>query len=602
MDLCTSYGRVGLGNHETKTGSGDSTEYEYTCLFPPHDCPRDVCVIHGRPSAAQISIRMAEKVSRYDPTNPRELCEPGSWALRLRQKKIFSVPKERVPGETQKATSSADFTTSRTNMMDRANAEMVLPTTIGGSDYSEPWYTPEYLSNSSGFSQETEETELPNSNLWRPAKQYVLGASKENRKTNIPDNNDYVDRVFANETKRLEVMNSHYMPNSRFQSSMPPLMFQFGIRYAPDPYPAPVPVSRTIMITGFPKSTTLSDVMARIRGGQILSITEATSPDPVGPTVIVEFKENIAAWAYVHYVEREMPFVFSGGFKVTLVSSHSYPTKPELQRDLSNGFTRLVVFLNFAENRSFEFFDDLESILGNPEDILEDSWIEKGALFILFKSVAAASKYYKTVVWDQERLEPGSFDSNLHRFAPDPCNKPLCDLQQPFRPARYPHESLLDQWIERKSQTATSTVYSDDVYQPHAPTCDYEEYEDNEREKGVSSQAEKKHETIQPTVDLLDSPIHEISHEKFPVITESPTKESQERYTLIDLSIDEDKDEKMIPKHILPQNDPAYHELLHRDGSDLVRLSEANTIFHAQPFRTIPKAEMRARYSGIFES
>ncbi|KAI1659704.1 hypothetical protein F4813DRAFT_401307 [Daldinia decipiens] len=593
MDLCTSYGRVGLEHHDTKAGNGDPTEYEYTCLFPPRDCPRDVCVIHGRPSAAQISIRMAEKVSRYDPTNPRELCEPGSWALSLREKKMSSVAKEGVPEETQKATSSADSTTSRTHRMDRANAEMVLPATIGGSDYSEPWYTPESLSNYSGFPQETGGAGLPKSNLWRPTKQYVLGASRENRKTGIPDNNDYVDRVFANETKRLEAINSHFLP---------PLMLQFGIRYAPDPYPAPFPVSRTIMITGFPKSTPLSDLMSRIRGGQILSITEATSPDPVGPTVIVEFKESIAAWAYVHYVEREMPFVFSGGFKVTLVSSHSYPTKPELQRDLSNGFTRLVVFLNFAENRSFEFFDDLESILGNPEDILEDSWIEKGALFILFKSVANASKYYKRVVWDQERLEPGSFNSNLHRFAPDPCNKPLCDLQEPFRPVRYPHQSLLDQWVETKSQTATSAVYSDDVYQPHAPTCDHEEYKDKGGEIEVSSQAEKKQDTIQPIVNLLDSPIHEISHEKFPVITESPTKAPWEQYPLIDVSTEEDRDEKMIPKHTLPQNDPAYHELLHRDNSDLVRLSEANTIFHAQPFRTIPKAEMRARYSGIFES
>ncbi|KAI0854150.1 hypothetical protein F5Y00DRAFT_256648 [Daldinia vernicosa] len=598
MDLGTSYGRVGREHHDTKTGSGDSgTDHEYRCLFPPDDCPRDSCPIHGEPSEAQKSIRMARQVSRYDPTNPRELCEPGSFHLRLRRKKLISLLQKGSAEETQEATYAADFTSPQTHRMDGTNTETVLPATIGGSDDSEPWYTPEFLSNSSGCPQDTEEIELPCRDLWKPAKQYVLGSSNGSRKTSIPDNNDYVDRVFANEAKRLEAIRSHSTNNSQSQGSMP-LMFQYGIRYAPDPYPAPAPVSRTIMITGFPPATPLSDIMARIRGGQVLSVTAAMSPDPVGPTVIVEFKETFAAWAYVHYVEREMPFAFSGGFKVTLVSSHSYPKKPELQRDLSNGFTRLVVFLNFAVDRSFEFLDDLEDMLGNPEDILEDSWIQKGALFILFKSVATASKYYKTVVCNQETLEPGSFDSDLHRFAPDPCNRPLCDLRRPFRPARYPYESLLDQWAERNFQAATSTVHSDSAYQPHAPTHDYEEYED----EGVLSQAEEKQEMTQPVVNLLDSPIHEISREKFPVITESPTEAPQEQYPLIDLSIDEDKDEKMIPKHTLPQTDLAYHELLHRDSSDLVSLSEANAIYHTQPFRTIPKAEWRARYSGIFQS
>ncbi|KAF3066604.1 hypothetical protein GL218_09062 [Daldinia childiae] len=416
--------------------------------------------------------------------------------------------------------------------MERPNAEMALPASIGGSDYSELLYTPEYLSSSSGCLRVTEGVELPGRNLWKPAKQYVLGASKEGWKTSIPDDHDYVDRVFANEAKRLEAINSYRTHDSRFQSNILPLMFQFGIRYAPDPYPAPVPVSRSIMITGFPKSTPLSDIMARIRGGQVISITTATSPDPVGRTIIIEFKDSVAAWKYVHYVEREMPFIFSASSKVTLLRSHSYPMRLDIQRDVSSGITRLAVFLNFAESRSFEFLDDLKSMLGSPEDILEDSWIEKGALFILFKSVATAKS----------------------------------------------------------------------VYQPHVPISEDEECEDKGGENEVSSQAEKKQETIQRIVNLLDSPIHEISHEKFPVLTESPTRAPQEKYPLIDISIDEDGDEKMISKHTLPQNDPAYYELLHRDSSDLVRLSEANAIFHAQPFRTIPKAEMRARYSGIFGS
>ncbi|KAI0135041.1 hypothetical protein F4814DRAFT_7243 [Daldinia grandis] len=574
MDLQHPYGSLGLEHYGTRTGSGDPTDYEYTCLFPPRNCPRDACVIHGRPSAAQLSIRMAEKVSRYDPTNPSELSEPGSCILSLRPKKTSSVPKEGTPGETQESTSPVDLTTSRAYGMDRANTGMIPPATVGGSNRSEPWCPPGWSSHSPEFSQETEEIELPSSNLWRPAKDYLLEVSNQRRKTSIPDNNDYVDRVFANETKRLETIRFHYPQVFQFQSGTLPLMFQYGIRYAPDPYPAPVPVSRTIMITGFPKPIPLGEIMARVRGGQILSITVAMSPDPVGPTVIVEFKEGMAAWAYVSYVEREKPFKFSGGFKVALVNSHTYPTKPELQRDLSNGFTRLVVFLDFENGSSFEFFDDLESMLGNPEDILEDLWTEKGALFILFKSVTTASKYYKAVVCNQERLGPGSFHSNSYRFAPDPCHKPLSDLKQPFRLASYPHESLLDQWIERNSHTAVSTSYSDDIYGIYSSNYDSEDYyDDEEREREDSSQAEEGQGTTQPIMSLLDSSIDKYSYEKFPIITTSLTKAPHQQYPLVDVSIDEGEGEKMIPKHTLPQDDLADHESLFSDNSDLIYLS-----------------------------
>ncbi|KAL7629641.1 hypothetical protein AAE478_001163 [Parahypoxylon ruwenzoriense] len=61
-----------------------------------------------------------------------------------------------------------------------------------------------------------------------------------------------------------------------------------------------------------------------------------------------------------------------------------------------------------------------------------------------------------------------------------------------------------------------------------------------------------------------------------------------------------DQGEDMVPKYMLPQNDPAYQELLHRDHSDLVRKSEVDAIFRQQSFQTIPKDEMRERYRAFF--
>ncbi|XXG94883.1 hypothetical protein Hte_001142 [Hypoxylon texense] len=63
---------------------------------------------------------------------------------------------------------------------------------------------------------------------------------------------------------------------------------------------------------------------------------------------------------------------------------------------------------------------------------------------------------------------------------------------------------------------------------------------------------------------------------------------------------EEKEDTGLLPKWMLPQNDPAYTELLNRDHSDLVSRAEAMAIFRKQPPRTYSKEEMRARYSAFF--
>ncbi|KAI0386017.1 hypothetical protein F5Y04DRAFT_245230 [Hypomontagnella monticulosa] len=93
----------------------------------------------------------------------------------------------------------------------------------------------------------------------------------------------------------------------------------------------------------------------------------------------------------------------------------------------------------------------------------------------------------------------------------------------------------------------------------------------------------------------------ESSPETATLPNESPKSDTQSPYSggVFPSSLDDD-DDTLVPKYMLPQNDPAYFELLTRDHSDLVRRSEANAIWCQQEAKSIPKEEMRARYSAFF--
>ncbi|KAI1780216.1 hypothetical protein F4818DRAFT_402143 [Hypoxylon cercidicola] len=79
--------------------------------------------------------------------------------------------------------------------------------------------------------------------------------------------------------------------------------------------------------------------------------------------------------------------------------------------------------------------------------------------------------------------------------------------------------------------------------------------------------------------------------------TESHLSKPEQSHTDSDAN---EEDTGLIPKYMLPQNDPAYTELLNRDHSDLVSRAEAMAIFRKQPSHTYSKEEIRARYSAFF--
>ncbi|KAK6953977.1 hypothetical protein Daesc_003939 [Daldinia eschscholtzii] len=582
----------GMKSHSPKITNRDPGDYVYTCPFLSFECTLEDCVIHGEHTEQEIAARMAYKNSGYDPANPSKL---RSSKIQPSKEMTWGAPRE-FTSKIIVPTATAS-TVPLVHGMNGGNTEILVSATTSGSDCSKPQNTHEDSSYVSKHHHETEDVEVPVDGLWKPSKRYVLEGNKNKHvsMTPIPDDNDYVDPIFANEVKRHKAIIHHRAQLHPHRSSRMPLVFQYGVRYAPDPYPGSLPVSRTITITGFADDVPISNIMARVRGGQVISVTEAWSPEPVGRTVAVKFRESTAALRYVKHVRKNAASIFDDEIRVSLINAHTYPTNPELLRDISNGFTRLIVFLDFGECCPFNFLDDLQSMYTDPENLLEDLWVQRGALYVLFKSISRASKFYKDFVWEQEQAKRGSYDNESHRFAPDPCSKPLRDLQRPFRPARYPHQSLLQQWIEEKYQSTTPSVHNDSADDVQATTPTDTDDETKIMEYEVQDWAVKLDGPAPQATSLLDAPIVEITHEKFPTMADS-----QAEYDLIDVSTDEDKVERYIPKYMLPQNDPAYFDLLHRDSSDMVRVSEANAIFHSQASHTFSKEEIRTRYSGIF--
>ncbi|KAI2623524.1 hypothetical protein GGS26DRAFT_593616 [Hypomontagnella submonticulosa] len=689
----------------------DSPTWRYNCPFSTSECIRITCVVHGRPSAAESAALKSNKEGGYDLLNQGKLYELDNRAVHIRPQTNFSVLKSVMePAETralkiQREEDPAEqlFPCLPYNPF----AAQLLPGKMPGKSIStlaEPsLIDAQDTREAAEFERGNVEEDFSHcrrndEDFTKPPSWYVLqnGNRDEELELFVPGTGDFVDDIFDNEEDRYRALRAHdsqYGLAMSLQRHRPaPLVFTYGIRYAPEPFPSPIE-SRMVLITGLPSYTPISEIMARVRGGQILRVATANSPFPVGFTVIIHFTEHENAKSYADYMGKNAPILFAPGVSVILGNSHSYPASPETEDDLEQGFTRLLSLGGFFNRCPKEFLDSLESTyLQSPEEVLEDLWLDKySVLFILFKNVQNASRYYKTVIWEQTRSNPGAFYRDMHRFVRDPCDQPLDDLQGPIRLARDPYPSLLETWIEDRNKEKIQTVTTRTISVPsivvhtsadealklgegskelelpsdkflrefaesnglthlnvHERFSEYQSRYISSIQPGkrngpvfggnmtlepgmdIGAQYWKDHGNPNPRYDdprihddhgdnskgkepmentgsptgakaTLESPASKSGSEAALVPKQSSQSTTRSPYSggLFPSSLD-DGDDTLVPKYMLPQNDPAYFELLNRDHSDLVRRSEANAIWCSQEAKPIPKEEMRARYSAFF--
>ncbi|KAI1372646.1 hypothetical protein F4677DRAFT_449130 [Hypoxylon crocopeplum] len=541
----------------------------------------------------------------------------------------------------------------------------------------------------------------------KPPKEHILRIKEsENGYTEgvLGPNRDYVDNIFDSEQERHELFNADRTlaaprnPNRR--PNPPPLTFMYGLRYQPESQPSKIE-SRMVFITGLAPDTTTSYITSRVRGGKLIRVATANSPPPMGHTVIIEFAEPRVAELYALFMKENISSVFPSGVQVELVNTHSYPLAIETSNDLSDGMTRLIALLDFDQPFD-EFMADFEFAYGTPEEVLEDTWVDvEGVLFLLFKRITYASRYYKTAIWRKVRHDDAAFEKDKHYFAQDPCDWDVDELRGQLCLARGNYPSFLSTWRSEQSRRAAAPPVPAETAQrretgkqPVGPTSPKPGRRvDHKRARHPNFDARAGPSSFQLLIELApttvpncqegtlidigldDAMTHgsvtpppgftqnftftlskrstKSSNSADPISSPSPAARDQRAQSAPEMrvlatpdpkgedkekasaplsapqlsrcsnptahapaepvpkstnaarpaeiipAITDEDDDTLIPKYMLPQNDPAYYELLNRDHSDLVRRSEAEAIFRQQEVRSIPKDSMRARYSAF---
>jgi hypothetical protein len=213
-----------------------------------------------------------------------------------------------------------------------------------------------------------------------------------------------------------------------------PEFFRYGILYQPSSTDSNY--LRTVMLTNLPVGTELRDVLARVRGGEILSASLLDTRSITGAlSARVVFRHEGAAEEYVLYAKGH-PILFGdedGGkeAKVTLLTTPTYPPSPRLlNRLLSHQQTRCLSLPNFPPHFSLTALErQLASNNGVRGSMLIEFFIdEEGTLHLQFSDIfwAGAAFGILTNFRDYRGLDV--------KFVEDPCTGPLSDLSSPIAP------------------------------------------------------------------------------------------------------------------------------------------------------------------------
>lgn len=193
---------------------------------------------------------------------------------------------------------------------------------------------------------------------------------------------------------------------------------------------------RTVHVGSLPRNISLRDVLARVRGGEIVSAVLAdTVKLSGGMTVLVQFVHESAAEEYVAYAKAS-PIIFGddeSAVEVTLLSTPTWPLSiPARKRIHEHGQTRCLAIHHAPTNlRLGKLEKDLGGGNGHRAESLVDVNIdEDGDLRLEFSSISAAWSAYGILTnW---RVYVGLEVA----FVKDPCAGPLEELALPVPPRR----------------------------------------------------------------------------------------------------------------------------------------------------------------------
>jgi hypothetical protein len=220
-----------------------------------------------------------------------------------------------------------------------------------------------------------------------------------------------------------------------------PDFFRYGISYHPSS--SDYNYLRTVMLTNLPVDTELRDVLARVRGGEVVSASLLDTRSITSSlSARIVFRHEAAAEEYALYCGQH-PLAFpsastsesdsstSSPATVTLLSTPTYPLNPRtLGRLISHAQTRCLSLPSFPPSSSLNGLErQLSAGNGRRADMLVEMWIdEDGTLRLHFSDVLSADAAYRILThFPAYRC--------LHvLFSDDPCAGPVEELSLPVEP------------------------------------------------------------------------------------------------------------------------------------------------------------------------
>jgi len=208
-------------------------------------------------------------------------------------------------------------------------------------------------------------------------------------------------------------------------------VFRYGYLYAPGD--GDVNCLRTVRIGNISAETELRDVLARVRGGQIVkAILLNTLKLTGGNTVLIEFLNQSSANEYASYTAIH-PISFGNNDRladISVVGTPTYPSFSTLRSMRDLGYTRFLGIGRFPKDHSIPRLERDISCCNQlrAESLIEIYLDEEDTLHMEFNSINAAGSAYGILTSWQPYKRLGIF------FERDQCARPIEELELPARP------------------------------------------------------------------------------------------------------------------------------------------------------------------------
>ncbi|CZR51012.1 uncharacterized protein PAC_00887 [Phialocephala subalpina] len=245
----------------------------------------------------------------------------------------------------------------------------------------------------------------------------------------------------------------------RRQGDIPlPDVFKHGVLYLPE-VTGGENYERTVHVWNLPKGTELREVLARVRGGDIMQAALLPgiklSGGVMSMSARVVFKESGAAKDYVLYAEKH-PIEFGESKQkasITLVTTPAYPLSPS-QTFKARVQSRCIAIPDIPEDFSLQKLDrilDSSRYAYYRTESLVECWVDNSkTLHLEFSNIESAGSAFG--ILSARRIQ--GLQTPQPRFEADPCAGPVEELAQDNPPSRPTLPDFVDESTEDSNESS----------------------------------------------------------------------------------------------------------------------------------------------------